>query len=449
MASALKTIQEPARKTKVVYEADVVVVGGGPAGHSAAVAAARNGANTVLVERYGHLGGLATGGLVIFIPHMSNGTKEQQIAGLCQEWIDRLDSLGGAFHPKREELGSSNKELIAYWKRYSSWAVIGNKLRQTVYVDPELLKCVLNDMVEEAGVKLFLHSWGTKAIVNEGAVQGVIFESKSGRQGILGKVIIDATGDGDLLESAGTKFDGTIERSVRSSQLALVFRLGNVDFHKYSEFKVTNSQKFSELMGELRSLTGGINFIAFPSSRNDVVWINNWIPDFNALNVEDLTRVELKVRKMMLLVHDFYKKHFPGYEKSFILDTASQIGTRGSRRLVGEYIFTKDDINSGIKYNDAVAAFPHVSSAGVNVLIPYRSLVPCETEGLLVAGRCFSSDPVANDTFNLIPHCAATGQAAGTAAALAVKYGVSPRQVDYRMLQDCLIKQGIPLPGIK
>lgn len=321
-----KTVQEPSRMLTVTYEADVVVVGGGPAGHSAAVAAARNGAETVLVERYGYLGGLATGGLVIFIPHMSNGTSEQQIAGLCQEWVDRLDSLGGALHTRREDLGSSDEKLITYWKRFSSWAVIGNKLRQTVYVDPELLKCVLNDMVEEAGVKLFLHSWGARALVNDNGVQGVVLESKSGRQAILGKVIIDATGDGDLLESSGAKFEGTIDPSLRSSNLALVFRLGNVDFNRYMDFRDADSQRFSELMSELTEITGGITFIPLPSSRNDIAWVNNWVPDYSALKVEDLTSVELKVRKLMLQVHDFYKKHFPGFENSFILDTASLIG---------------------------------------------------------------------------------------------------------------------------
>ena len=124
-------ILEPAREINVCYEADVVVVGGGPAGHSAAVAAARNGAKTVLVERYGHLGGMATGGLVIAIPHMSDGTKEQQIAGLCQEWVDRLDTVGGALHPKREELGSRDEKTVDYWSRFFSFVVDG-AVRQSI-----------------------------------------------------------------------------------------------------------------------------------------------------------------------------------------------------------------------------------------------------------------------------------------------------------------------------
>jgi hypothetical protein len=446
--SAPKKITDPAKEIKVCYEADVVVVGGGPGGHSAAVAASRNGANTVLVERYGHLGGMATGGLVILIPHMSDGSKEQQIAGLCQEWIDRLDAIGGALHPKREELGSSDKKVVSRWQRYFSTVVEG-RVRQTVCVDPELLKCVLNDMVHEAGVKLFLHSWGTKAVMDKGKVQGIIFESKSGRQAILGKIIIDGTGDGDLLPSAGAEFDDTLNRDLRSSMLALVFRLGNVDFNKFSDFKEADPQKYEELMRELTKVAG-TRLLALPSSRNDVVWVNNWIPGLSSTNVVDLTRIEIDVRKMMLLGYDFLKKHFPGFEKSFILDTASQTGTRGSRRLIGEYIVTKDDMHSGKKHHDTIAVIPRLGPQGENphVYIPYRSLVPVKIEGLLVAGRSFSSDTVVNNMVNLIPHCAAMGQAAGTAAALAIKQGVNPRQLDYRVLQDTLLNQGVPLPGV-
>ena len=155
--SAEKTVREPARQTNVVDEADVVVVGGGPAGAAAALAAARSGAKTVLIERYGHLGGMATGGLVILIPHLSDGTREQQVAGICQEMIGRLDAVGGVVHPRYEDLGSTDPKLVNKWKEYLFF-VVGGKVRLSVMVDPEILKCVLNDMMEEAGVKLFLHS---------------------------------------------------------------------------------------------------------------------------------------------------------------------------------------------------------------------------------------------------------------------------------------------------
>ena len=166
-----KTYREPARDIKVCAEADVVVVGGGPGGHSAAIAAARNGARTVLLERYGHLGGMATGGIVIQIPHMSDGSEQQQIAGLCQEWIDRLEPIGGVLVPRREEKGSTDEKLVSRWRRFMG-NVNRGRIEYTAWVDPELLKCVLNDMVEEAGVKLYLHSWGARAIAEDNRVQG-------------------------------------------------------------------------------------------------------------------------------------------------------------------------------------------------------------------------------------------------------------------------------------
>ena len=449
-SSAIKTFKEPSRDIKVYHEADVVVVGGGPGGHSAAVAAARNGAKTVLIERYGHLGGMASGGLVILIPHMSDGGKEPQIAGLCLEWMNRLAKIpGGMVGPKLEEVGSTDPRVLARWKNHFS-AVVDGKIRLTWTVDPEMLKCILNDMVEEAGIKLSLHSWGTQAIVEKGTVKGVIFESKSGRQAVLGKVIIDGTGDADLLPTAGVEFDGALDAKLRSSMLALVFRVGNCDFKKYNDFREKDPKKAQELSGELAKAAGTF-FLPIAGHRDDVVWVNNWIPGLKSTDVDDLTKLEVSVRKMMRKGFDFMKKSFPGFENSFILDTASQTGTRGSRRLVGEYIVTADDMNSSKKFDDAIAVIPKIGpgGSGTCAYIPYRALVPAKMDGLLVAGRSFSSDKIANDSMNLIPHCAAMGEAAGTAAALAVKQGCNPRKVDYKLLQKTLVKQGAALPGIK
>jgi hypothetical protein len=439
---------EPAQEVRVLAEAEVVVVGGGPGGHSAAIAAARNGAKTVLVERYGHLGGMATGGIVIQIPHMSDGSKEQQIAGLCQEWIDRLEPIGGVLVPRREDVGSSDEKLVSQWRRFMG-NVNRGRIEYTAWVDPELLKCILNDMVEEAGVKLLLHSWGTRAIVEDNAVKGIVFESKSGRQAILGKIIIDGTGDGDLLPSAGAEFDATLEPKLRSSMLALVFRIGNCDYQKLCDFREAEPEKYQNLIKELTEVAGTM-LLPLPSPRNDVVWVNNWIPDLNCMNVEDLTKLEVEMRKIMRRGHNFMKKNIPSFENSFILDTASQTGTRGGRRLIGEYMITTDDLNSGKKYDDTVAVIPRLGPPGGNpfVYIPYRCLVPVKTEGLLVAGRSFSSDAAANNMVNLIPHCIAMGQAAGTAAALAIKNNIEPRKVDYRVLQEKLLDQGVPLPGV-
>jgi hypothetical protein len=444
-----KTILEPAREIDVCQEAEVLVVGGGPAGVAAAVAAARNGARTTLLERYNHLGGMATGGLVIVIPHMSAGTHEQEVGGICREIIDRLDRIGGARHPNRHDLGSADPELVSRLKHYCDF-VVGGKVRMTAIADPELLKCVLNDMVEEAGVKLYLHSWGTRALVEEGGVRGAVFESKSGRQAVLSARTIDATGDGDIFASAGAEFEGVIDPNLRSSTVALVFRLGGVDYLKYSEYCHSQPRGFQQLREELQAIAG-FPLLPITAHRDDQVWVNNWVPGMNCLQVEDLSATELKVRKAMLRVHGLLKSRMPGFERSYILDTASQLGTRGSRRLLGEHVVTAEDVRQGTVFEDTIAVVPrfaeNVSVNTPNRCIPYRALVPRKLDNLLVAGRCFSSDVPANDVLNLIPFCVQMGEAAGTAAAVSLRSRVSPRKVDYRTVQQHLLDQGGWLPG--
>jgi FAD dependent oxidoreductase len=453
------TLLEPARKIRVYREAEVLVVGGGPAGVTAAVAAARNGAETVLVERYGHLGGMATGGLVILIPHLSDGSDRLVIAGQQKEWLDRLESLGGVLQPPHDAIGSADPALIERWGKYRFF-VVDDRIRLSAYVDPELLKCVLNDMATEAGVTLCLHSWGCRALMDGSRIKGIIFESKEGRQAILGQVVIDATGDGDIFASAGADFDGTLDPNLRSSKLALVFRVGNIDYTRFRAFKGKETQttsiydtgsietSYAKLMGELNRIDGFT--VTMPTSRDDVVWFNNWVPDLSCLKVEDLTRMEVDARRRMLLTHRFFKKHVPGFEDSYILDTASQLGTRGSRRLIGKHVLTEEEMRKGVIYEDTIALFPPLTTNAApgrpNRCIPYRSLLPRNVEALLVAGRCFSSDLVANDIMNLIPPCVAMGEAAGTAAALCVKHGVAPEDVNYPELRSLLIHHGVPLP---
>lgn len=447
MSETKKTITEPARETKVFRETDVLVVGGGPAGIGAALAAARSGARTMLLERYGHLGGLATGGLVLCIMPMSDGTADLQVRGLCEEIVDRLDSAGGATLPPREAIGSRDPELLARWRSYP-FTVVGDRIRFSVQCDPELLKCVLNDMVDEAGVELLLHAWGCRALTEGDTVTGVVFESKSGRQAAKAGMVIDCTGDGDIFASAGAEFDAARDPDLRSSRMALVFRLGSIDVPAYRKFRASEPERYGEIMKDIAA-QGGFTMV-LRAWRDDVVWINNFIPDRDGIDVEDLTRVEVEARRQMLLTLRLFRERVPGFKNAWLMDTAAQVGVRSSRRLTGEHVLTQEDVRAGTVFEDTIAVCPTFlptgSPVGRHMHVPYRSLLPRKVDNLLAAGRCFSSDPVANDLLAPIQFCIAMGQAAGTAAALAVRGGVTPRELDFDTLKSALLRQGVFLP---
>jgi hypothetical protein len=441
-------ILESAQNLKVVDEADVVVVGGGPAGVSAAISAKRNGAKKViLLERYGCLGGMATGGIVVLIPHLSTGSQIEQ-AGMVMEWLDRLaKKTGGVIGTNKQDVGSTNSELMASLRKYFSF-VWAEAVCYGAYADPEMLKIVLNEMVEEAGVDVYLHSLGCRALVEEGAVKGVAFESKEGRQAVLGKMVIDCTGDGDIFASAGADFDLDPDKTIRNGMMALVYRIGNVDFETFAKYKAENPKEWGKNVEKLQEIAG-FKSLPFPTPRNDVMWVNNWIPDRDCLKVKDLTKVEFEVRRSILDVIEYLKKEVPGFKKdSFLHDTASQVGTRGSRRVKGMYKVLYDDIKQLKKHSDVISVVPAIdlSVSKEAAHIPYRALVPKKINNLLIAGRCFSSDVEANNWTNLIPHCITMGEAAGTAAVLALDSNVQPRDIDVKALQGMLKKQGVYLP---
>jgi hypothetical protein len=448
-----KTIREAARETRVCREADVVVVGGGPGGIGAAVAAARSGADTVLIERYGHLGGMSTGGLVTIIPNLSDLNGKQQIAGICQEWVDRLDLREAADYPKKEHWGSNDKKLNNYYGDRSFFNIRENRIIFSVHIDAEISKCLLNHMVEEAGVKTYLHSWCTEPIMDGNTVKGVIFQSKSGRQAVLGKIVIDSTGDGDLLPYAGVEFETEINPKMRIANLSFSYWIANVDLKKYQDFKVSHPKELAEQSRELAKLGGHPSFLTSNlKDQESLVWCFPRYSNSSQVDVEELTRVEFLGRKEMLITHDYRKKRTPGFENSYIVLSNPQLGTRGSRRVIGEYVVTEKDMNSNDPFEDTIAVFPDVDRGEDSfkyplTYIPYRCMIPRKVENLLVACRAFSSEAIVNEYFNLIPHCIALGQAAGTAAAQSIDNGVGLRKVDYRALQASLKKQGVILPG--
>ena len=448
-----KTIREAARETKVCRTADVVVVGGGPGGIGAALSAARSGADTVLIERYEHLGGMGTGGLVTIIPNLSDFSGKQQIAGVSQEWVDRLQRREACDYPKKEHWGSTDTKLVAYYEDRSFFNVREKTVLYSVHIDAEISKCILNDMMEEAGVKTYLHAWGTEPVMDGNAVKGVIFESKSGRQAVMAKVVIDSTGDGDLLPYSGAGFESAIDPTLRIANLSFSYWIANVDLKKYQEYRQAHAQELAEEMRELRKRGGHANFLTSNLKDQDsLVWIFPRYANSSQVDVEELTRVEFEGRKEMLVTHDYYKKNIPGFEHSFIVLTNPQLGTRGSRRVVGEYVLTEKDLNKNVPFEDTIAIFPDVDRGRDSLrypvtYMPYRCMIPRKVNNLLVACRAFSSDQIANNFFNYIPHCIALGEAAGIAAAQSTSSGVDLRKIDIRALQANLKKQGAILPG--
>jgi hypothetical protein len=457
-----KVITEPAREIDICREVDVVVVGGGPGGIGSALSAARCGASTVLVERYGHLGGMSTGGLVTIIPNLSDISGEQHIAGICQEIVDRLDAKGAAHYPQKEDWGSDNEKLVQYYIDANlAWFYIRDDLNTgrkrvlyTVLTDPEIMKCELNTMMEEAGVELYLHSWGTRPIMDGNTVKGVFIENKSGRQAILAKVVIDCTGDGDLLRPAGAECDDRMLLGMRIAAFAFPFWIGNINMKKAEFFKATQPDQYKALMEDLGRQGGAAFYLKDLLKHHDgVVWFHPFFPSKYQADIHEINRVELEGRKKMLLSYEFYRNRIPGFENSYIAQSSPQLGIQGGQRVVGEYVCSAEDMVSDEVFEDTIAVFPNNdngenSAKHPNVCVPYRSLVPRDVDGLLVACRAFSSEYQYNEYFNLIPHCIAFGQAAGTAAALSINSGIQPRKMDSGVLQKNLIQQGVLLPKI-
>jgi len=416
----MDTILEGARQVPVRAEADVVVAGGGPAGVAAAVGAARAGAKTLLVERFGYLGGQATGGLVLCLVE-----TDRYGFGVCRELIERLTSLQGA---ARKPPAPGEK---AEWTEGASFSGC-----EVADFDPELYKCVAGELVHDAGARLLLHTFLVGSVVENGAVKAVITESKAGREAIRGKAFVDATGDADIAAFSGAPFH--LDRHPWG--INLDFRLGGVDVSRALQWRREHRDRYEALMRSMEQEAGGMGWDV--TTRPDVVWGGSpHFHDVDGLSPADLTRVEVEGRRLILKGLEFLRRNMPGFESAFLLDTATQPGVRETRRIVGEYTLTKVDVLEARRFEDAV-----VSSI---FDIPLRCLVPQRIEGLLASGRCISITHEAHGTIRNIPPCMAIGQAAGVAAALAAQTNTAPRRLDVPRLQRLLAEQGVPVPGVK
>jgi hypothetical protein len=432
------SVEEPARSTPVYASCDVLVIGGGPAGTAAAVAAGRLGADTVLVERYNHLGGLSTGGLVSWIDRMTDWDGNLLVAGVGAELIDRCGP-DACLGPDPEIWGSKNAVEAAYWRVRTA------ALRDTVHwsptLDPEVLKLATNDIVRESHVRTLMHCWVVAAIVRDATVAGVIFESKQGRFALRAPVVIDCTGDGDVFALAGAGFDDDFDGESAHARLTTSFRFGNVDMRRYLDFRMLRQTEFSEIMQ--RATREGITLLAHPTPYDSVaLFLTPKMAGYSALDVADLTEVEFVSRDVARKGLLFFRENVPGFERAWILDTASQVGTRHARRLVGVERITIDHWRNDGGYLDSIGLCPGMTPSFPTLQIPYRSLIPAATNGLVAAGRNLSADTKSHAALREIPECWVMGEAAGAAAVLAVNSGADVRDVDISALQAQLVRQG-------
>jgi hypothetical protein len=431
---------EPGRDIPVYDECDVLVVGGGPAGTAAALAAARTGAEVILMERYNHLGGLSTGGLVIWIDRMTDWTGRQVIKGFAEEVFDRLppEAVAG---PDRSDWGSQEPGKATYWG-YRTAASHGI-VTWSPTLDPEQLKILSQEMCLEAGVKLVLHSLGSYPIVENGVVKGAVFESKAGRQAVFAKVVVDCTGDGDMFARAGAEFESDIEEGDVHHCMNTAWMFGGVDMNKWIDFRNTESDQFADFMERGRAEVGPFER-PFVSWRNDVaLFLGPRQSGLSALDVDDIVEVEIRSHRLAWRHLEYFKKNAPGFEGAWLMVTAPQLGVRHTRRLAGVGRIERGQWDQGVPFADEVAVSPSVSPKFPVISVPYGSLVPRALDGLLAGGRHVSCDANSHGFMREIPQCWITGQAAGAAAALAANAGVQPRAVDIKALQKTLRAQGV------
>jgi len=406
---------EPAKEIDVFGEYDVVIVGGGPAGLAAAVASGRNQAKTLLIERFGYLGGTATASLMININGFRNQVppdSTQTVKGLAQEIILELHELKG--------LGESPYEQKAY-------DLSQGELSYSYCVDPEKFKYVTLRMVHEAGVDILFHTYFCDVVREDNELRGIIVENKSGRQAIFARVTVDASGDGDVAARAGCPFWEAPAEATNVLQDNIMYKISGLGDAPFGSCRYGDS---SVVWGP-----GGV------WGRNDA-----W----------EISKAEIEARLQVLEHFGELVARNPQLKAAgaYLAETPPLLGIRQTRFIEGEYQLTAEDALSGRRFDDviAISSCPIIHYYGYRRYlehegydIPYRCLVPRAVDDLLVAGRCISSQQQPYESHRAMAPIMAIGQAAGTAAALSVEEEVKPRDLNVRLLQQGLTAQGAEL----
>ncbi|MPZ86661.1 MAG: FAD-dependent oxidoreductase [Nitriliruptorales bacterium] len=458
-----RSIALPPRSGAVVADTDVLVVGGGPAGIGAALGAASAGAEVILAERYGFLGGNATAALVM--PWMSFHTRRPQpprlgdtslmpsdhgigepvVAGKHIDVIERLIAEGGAMRPSP---GTG----------------------YTVPFDPEIFKVVALDLLDEAGVCYLLHAFAS-GVLEPHDPKGVIFESKSGPLVVRARTIVDCTGDGDIAAAAGAPFEIGRAQDGLVQPMTLMFRMVGFDPAGFAGYVEERPDQWRSVHGlweliEKASAAGELDLpredlLFFATPHPGEVSVNSTrVTGALGIDAFDLTRAEQVSRWQMRQIAKFLTKHVPGFSDAYVAQSGVNIGVRETRRILGDYQLTGEDVLAARKFDDVIArgTYPvdihnptgkgtdlRTVPAGDAYDIPLRCLLPRDVEGLLTAGRCISGTHVAHSSYRVTPTAMATGQAAGVCAALAADGGRPPRQVGIDAVQTELRRQGADL----
>jgi glycine/D-amino acid oxidase-like deaminating enzyme len=422
-------VAEPARRLPVSRDVDVLVVGGGTSGCAAAVAAARQGAKVLLLDRYGFLGGTATAAMVgVFCGVYTCGpesTHQLLVGGVPHEAMQRLERIGA-----------------------------GYKYRHRFQIDHEVFKLVLDQWLQEAGVELLLHTVMAEVLVRDGAIRGVVVEHKGGREAILARRVIDASGDGDVAALCGAPF----EKSEVLQAPTMVFYMGGVDIERAMAFPEKEIRRLlieTQQRGEFDFPRVSGSFSPIPPAGKVHVNMSR-VHGVDGTDPWSLTQGTLQGRRQVGMFAQFLQKYVPGFENAHLDAIAPQLGLRETRRIMGEYVLTREDVLGARHFEGAICRSswpiedhtPNQETVRLHLprddyyQVPYGCLVPLEIDGLLLSGRCVSATHDGQASVRVMGPGMAMGQAAGTAAALSLAQRVMPRDLAATDVRGELLRNG-------